>query len=627
MCQIYILLIVAFVIAVLVIKSNSEQSHQEFTKFRNDLKNILESLTTSRTFMDICQTKGNIDEELNVLESNVNKRYQLIWEYGNQAYSKKKDSLYQRAFNELLDSHKSDMRCLIDLSLNLIFKGSVDVANINILKHTTFVSIALYNLNGCTLELCLKQLLVYLLCLKNACSSDKGFDPAINALKEYIKRIRKLDTEFILLKNSTYGVLSIHPDILKFDDTKADEYLCSLINRRTNIYTSPQNYFSCIADNLNYSFYIHALACTWYYARKSPFDNVRFDCAKALFETYTSYDGKLLVVVRGKIVQSYDERTNRIRLGDGSEYFLYDDISQATIRWSVAESSIHFEGLLAEIYSKNEMGGKNAVNLMSDKIDKWLEQNQVAKKYEMLASGLAWMELYEVELRVLRLMVKNNLQMSEEVQERFRFLEAGGTSNVKIYDVAPTENFVFDSSSVEWNTEFNVLFRKLDMKNLKLNYSLAICTLHKTVHLYDDITFTPDEMNTALVDMIDRKIKAFGDKVSYCKKNARAINLENVIYDNAFIFSFNDEKNKCASMLFDVDLFGNSLNLTIITLFTPETGMKSEIMSRYATAIKSNINIEAFRDTLLQSVEDVIKEKDSAFVIPEDESIPDKLFL
>jgi hypothetical protein len=577
--------------------------------------------------MDICQRKVDIDEELSVLERNVNQKYQLIWEFRNKAYSKKRNSSYQRTFEELLEANKSDMRCLIDLSLKLIFNMSVDVPNIDTIKRTTFVSSALYNLNGYTLELCLEQLLVYLLCLKNACSLDAGFNPAINALKEYIKRIRKLDTEFILLQNSAYGVMSIHPDILTFDDDKAKEYLRSLISRRTNIYTSPHNYFSCIADNLNYSFYIHALACTWYYARKKPFNNDNFLGSKALFDLYTSHDREIPIEVDGKYIKSYySEQDDIVELDDNSKRFLFG-ISQFTIHSVFSGNQIHVESLLAEIYSKNEMGGKNTVNLMIEKIDKWLEMNKNAKKYEMLASGLAWMELYEVELRVLRAMVKNNLQMSEEVQERLRFLEAGGTSNVKIYDVAPTEDFVFDSSSVEWNTEFNVLFRKLDMKNLKLNYSLAICTLHKTVHLYDDITFTPDEMNTALVDMIDRKIKAFGDKVSYCKKNARAINLENVIYDNAFIFSFNDEKNKCASMLFDVDLFGNSLNLTIITLFTPETGMKSEIMSRYATAIKSNINIEAFRDTLLQSVEDVIKEKDSAFVIPEDESIPDKLFL
>jgi hypothetical protein len=111
--------------------------------------------------------------------------------------------------------------------------------------------------------------------------------------------------------------MSIHPDILTFDDDKAKEYLRSLISRRTNIYTSPHNYFSCIADNLNYSFYIHALACTWYYARKKPFNNDNFLGSKALFDLYTSHDREIPIEVDGKYIKSYySEQDDIVELDD-----------------------------------------------------------------------------------------------------------------------------------------------------------------------------------------------------------------------------------------------------------------------------------------------------------------------
>ena len=68
-------------------------------------------------------------------------------------------------------------------------------------------------------------------------------------------------------------------------------------------------------------------------------------------------------------------------------------------------------------------------------------------------------------------------------------------------------------------------------------------------------------------------------------------------------------------MLFSCEKFGRNLNITIITLFTPEIGMDVESMQKYATAIKSNSNIyvDSFRETILQAVDEVIKEEKNIY--------------
>ena len=62
-------------------------------------------------------------------------------------------------------------------------------------------------------------------------------------------------------------------------------------------------------------------------------------------------------------------------------------------------------------------------------------------------------------------------------------------------------------------------------------------------------------------------------------------------------------------MLFACEEFGKNLNLTIITLFTPDNNIDIENLNKYATAIKSNIYVDSFRETILQIVDDVIQEK------------------
>lgn len=270
------------------------------------------------------------------------------------------------------------------------------------------------------------------------------------------------------------------------------------------------------------------------------------------------------------------------------------------------------------LYSKNQIGGKGTVQQEKEYIDVWLESkinSKNVKECNLFVSGLAWLELYELELEALHKMVQGNIQLSAELQERLHFLEVGGTSNIKVFEIKPDNNFVYDSSSENWNAnECDVFFRKVGMKKLKLNYSLAISSWKKTLPLSSG-------QNASMNDLyceFQKMTKDFDGEVSCTRTKAKAVDLNNVSYPDAVVFQFTSERNKCLSMLFSCEKFGRNLNLTIITLFTPESDMDVESMQKYATAIKSNIYVDSFRETILQAVDEVIKEEKNIY--DEDES-------
>ena len=55
------------------------------------------------------------------------------------------------------------------------------------------------------------------------------------------------------------------------------------------------------------------------------------------------------------------------------------------------------------------------------------------------------------------------------------------------------------------------------------------------------------------------------------------------------------------------------MNITILTLFTPEEGLTLEEMEKYALAIKSNVYVNSFKESILQTVDDMLKEEVTIF--------------
>lgn len=82
-----------------------------------------------------------------------------------------------------------------------------------------------------------------------------------------------------------------------------------------------------------------------------------------------------------------------------------------------------------------------------------------------------------------------------------------------------------------------------------------------------------------------------------------------------------DDVNRCVDILFYCEKFGRNLNLTIFTLFTPDAKLDFEELERYCLAIKDNMYVESFRESILQVVDEAIKVKQTVY---DDDDAPRK---
>ena len=273
------------------------------------------------------------------------------------------------------------------------------------------------------------------------------------------------------------------------------------------------------------------------------------------------------------------------------------------------------ETMVARIYNWKLMGGNNLVQEYSKDVMEWVENvskdfsnEKTGEKYGsgifyMFVSTLAWMELYDLELMVLKKLVELKVQLWENAQDRLTFLSSGGTANIKIYNEEEGV-FSFDSSSVEWNdNELSVFFRKIKMKNILLKYSLVRKSWTKTYPLQQGQKYDADAIYAEFQNMIED----FDGEVKLTREKAVALNIKNLSYDDAMIFRFTSHRNQCTSMLFNAEKFGKNLNITILTLFTPEDNINIENLEQYAIAVKNNIYTESFREAILESLDTVLK--------------------
>lgn len=259
------------------------------------------------------------------------------------------------------------------------------------------------------------------------------------------------------------------------------------------------------------------------------------------------------------------------------------------------------------------MGGISIVRSELPYLKLWLEKKVQWKCFDecyLLASGLAWMELYELEVEVLRYFVQAKVQLPDEMQERLKFLESSGTTNVEIYDVKEGAEFLFDSSSLEWSPqEYSVFFRKINMKKIWPNYSLVINKWTKTIPLLKGQKVLFDTLHTELASMTED----FDGEIVCKRISARAINLENLIYEDAVAFYFTTERNRCISVLFSAEKYGRNLNLTAYTLFTPDKNIALNALEKYCNAIKENTYVESLKESILQTIDEMLQVKESVY--------------
>ena len=99
------------------------------------------------------------------------------------------------------------------------------------------------------------------------------------------------------------------------------------------------------------------------------------------------------------------------------------------------------------------------------------------------------------------------------------------------------------------------------------------------------------------------------------------MNLGNAVFPDATLFTFNSLRNRCVDILFYCEKFGRNLNITIYTLFTPDAQLDFEDMEQNCLAIKENMYVESFRESILQVVDETIKVKQTVY---EDDDAPRK---
>ena len=329
------------------------------------------------------------------------------------------------------------------------------------------------------------------------------------------------------------------------------------------------------ASSLDPSFFISTAQLMWHYADAAPFNVEKYDFVRSIYNAFTAH-------------VTVDEKEGEIVFGTTEE-------------------------VLTRLYAKNKLGGASMAKQEEAYLFAWVDDCITRGDYDScfhLVSGIAWLELFDFEQRVLKTLVARQVQLTAELQERLGMLENGRTRNVRLFEVLPSGEFQFDSSSIEWNAnDFSAFFRKLAMKKASLAYSLALSKWTKTLPLKQGQRILQEDIFAEFKDMV----LDFDGEVTCDRVDAAAVDLSNLRYEDATLFSFTSERSRCVSVLFSCEKYGRNLNVTLYTLFTPETGLDVSALEHYATAAKNNIYMESFRESVLQSLDDVLKVEKSIY--------------
>ncbi len=362
----------------------------------------------------------------------------------------------------------------------------------------------------------------------------------------------------------------IPEDLIENDIRIIEEHLAALNEISKEEKLSFKSY-ETLSDLISCDDYVRSVWAMWCYAARKPFDVAKFERACKIASWFNNYKG--LDSMETMTVRIYNWKS----IGDSD---IVKEYTKDIIEW--------IENVSAHFYNK-ETG-----------------ENTGSGMFYNFVSALAWMELYDLELMVLKKLVDLKVQLWPEAQERLKFLSSGGTAHVKIYN--PDDDiFSFDNGSLEWkDKEYDIFFRKLKMKNISLNYSLVIKEWSRTYPLQSNQKYSEERLYQEFEDMMD---DYDNDEVTFSIADAKSLNLKNVYYKNAAMFRFKSDRNRCVTMLFYAEKFGKNLNITILTLFTPEEGVSEDDLYKYAVAIKNNVYTESFRENILESLDAVLKSK------------------
>lgn len=476
-----------------------------------------------------------------------------------QSAKQQDDVAYKNYFNEQLAAHKKWLR--------------------NNIKQNILAGVSRYQLY------CIIQMLQ---CLRYLDANDEYYTSGIDSLLKYQKDLQTSWFPYLEIEPQIYGNF-VNPlddlaesNYLERHADRIGEDLCSKYQLMQAELNGEKGYnqVGLFFESMNRRELSRLL---WYYASKKQFDVNNFDIICVLYNMYNMRYNTLEKLISNSDVVK--------RLGkENTEFSVYS-----------------VEMVLARIYAKVQMGGGKLVDQEFKDYTLIWEEVILDKKDEKIArifsGGLAWMELYQYELDFLRKCVLHKLALDEEMQERLRFLESGEIDDVSLYLAENTDYYWFDASSFEWEPKkFEMLFRKASMKKKTVSYALTLESWMKAIPLQAGKKVDMDKLESHLQVLMDD----YDGEITIERVDAKAVNLENMQYKNAFLFRMTGDRNKYGNMLFHLDKYGRNLNVTIFSLFDP-VGVENEMLLKSVQALKSNIYMNSFREAVLQCLDEALK--------------------
>lgn len=406
-----------------------------------------------------------------------------------------------------------------------------------------------------------------LTCIYHMDETNSEIVKAYNRLNEFLKAALEPVT---YLKFESYGSCYFeleNEDRMSYLDANIDDLYNNLMFRINSLSNNASHGFEGLQNYMTPAILYEAGEIMWYYAKKMPFNVAKFQEMQEVFSRFK--------------VSFYDS-----------------DRTDAPV-----------EAVLAQIYAKNQMGGETTAKQDVKYIEAWLLKqikNDTLEACYLLTSGLAWLELYNIEKDMLNKMVELSVQLPLELQERLTLLESGNMAKLVIYENSDPNIFMFDDSSLEWGMpEYNMFFHILEKKKVNLPYSLVINKWTNNTPLKPGQKFDLDELIGEFYSMIND----FDGEVRMTVEQAKAVNLNNIYYERAIIFKFDSNRNRCLTMLFACEKYGRNLASTILVMFSPDERFSYNDQKNYAIAIKNNIYVESFKESIYQSIDMVLKDE------------------
>ena len=266
------------------------------------------------------------------------------------------------------------------------------------------------------------------------------------------------------------------------------------------------------------------------------------------------------------------------------------------------------EDLLASIYVRNlfnlETGKKEEEEYINSWITSKMELGEIDDCFRM-CSGLAWIDANNYEKDILLKLFSAQIQLPEHLQERLTYLSSGEKNTVQLYRVEPSNLLLYDASSSEWDIkDYDYLFYESSLKRIRINYSLAIESFSKVIPLQSGTKNIAARISNELTKLMSD----YDGSIIRRVVSAKAVNVVNDVIVDGNQFVFNIEQCPCGSVLFLAEKYGRTLNVNLITLFTPDNNVDSTLVRSYVTSLKNNSYIISFGESLLQVIDDVVTE-------------------